>query len=756
LRSVRLLTTLCVVLPLAWLTPAFAQPAGTTASEIDPEAGYEGPPAPVLPATMARDAQGRTTVRAVRVPVPLQLDGALDEDFYHSFQPMSDLIQVEPTAGAAATEKTEVWVSFDDDNVYVSMRAFESQPARMVVNEMRRDSFQIFQNENLAFSFDTFYDRRNSVSFQFNPLGGRMDGQITNEGQFAADWNPVWQLEIRRTPDGWTAEAAVPFKSLRYTPGRAQVWGFQVRRINRWKNETSYLTRLPANNGMQRVSDYATMIGIEAPSSARPLDIKPYVTSNVTSDLTADPRVHGRVGKDFGVDAKYGVTRGLVGDFTYNTDFAQVEADEQQVNLTRFSLFFPEKRDFFLENAGIFSFGGANNNGDSPILFYSRRIGLDRGVAVPIKAGGRLTGRAGPYSIGLLDMQTDGVDSRGVRSANFAVARVRRDVLRRSAIGVLASRQSTIGGGAGAGETFGVDGMFAFFTNVTIQTFWAKAQSPGVTAGDTSHRVQFTANGDRYGLQGERLFVGDHFRPEAGFVRRDDFTKTRLQGRFSPRPTRITGVRKVTYQSSAEYFENGAGQKETRELIGDVQVEFQSSDDIRFRVQDNFELLVAPFEIARGVVVPAGGYTLRTYRGQINVGEQRRASGTLFVERGPFWGGERTGLGVSSARVKVNPYLAIEPGLTVNRVTLPYGSFTATLLSARTTYTVTPMMFVSSLVQYNSSNRSLGVNLRFRWEYQPGSEVFVVFNEGRDTTRHGAPDLQNRSVVVKVNRLFRF
>jgi hypothetical protein len=751
--------------------PAFAQAdidtglmaeAATTGLPLD----FEGPTPPSLPATISRDAEGRATVRAIRLQAPPRIDGLLDEAHYGSVSPISDFIQVEPRVGEPATEKTEVWLAFDNDNVYVSLRASESQPERMVVNEMRRDSNSLWQNEHVGISFDTFYDRRNSVTFYFNPLGGRSDGQSANESQYNGDWNPVWNVSVRRNDSGWTAEAAIPFKSLRYKAGRAQTWGVQVRRTNRWKNEMSYLTRLPAGIGMQgilRASMFATVVGIEAPAASRPLDIKPFATSNLTTDRAATPATHNRFGRDAGVDVKYAVTQGLTADLTYNTDFAQVEADEQQVNLSRFSLFFPEKREFFLENAGLFNFGGAGNNwngsSDTPILFYSRRIGLDQGGEVPVEGGGRLTGRVGRFTMGVINMQTGDVDRRGVPGTNFAVARVKRDILRRSAIGVIATRRSHISGPSaalGAGATVGVDGTFAFFANLSINTFWAKTATDVRRGDDTSYRAQMNYNGDRYGVQAEHLMVGGNFAPEVGFLRRDDFTKNRLQVRFSPRPTNMPAVRKFGYQATGEYFENGAGQKETRQLAGTFWVEFASSDKLEVSVEDNFELLVNPFRIARGVTVPAGGYTLRTYRAEMQVGQQRRASGTFWAERGPFYDGDRNAFGYTGARVKFSPRLAVEPGVSINRVTLPFGDFTTALVSSRTTFTLTPMAFVSGLVQYNSSNSSLSTNVRLRWEYQPGSELFVVYNEGRDTALRGRAHLQNRALVFKINRLLRF
>jgi hypothetical protein len=766
IRLSRLALALCLIAAAA-VSPASADQAPPAAfdspavieTRVDLPVAYEGPAPPELPATSARDTEGRTTVRAVRLSAPLRLDGQLDEAIYTTVTPISDFIQTEPVAAEPATERTEVWISFDTDNVYVSVRAFESQPDRMIVNEMRRDSWNLTQNENFGFALDTFYDRRNSVNFSFNPIGGRQDGQNTNEGNWNGDWNPIWDLAVRRGPDGWTAEAAVPFKSLRFQPGAAQIWGVQLRRVNRWKNEVSFLTRVPdgsGNNGLSRTSQFATLVGVEAPLGSRMFDVKPYVTADLTRNAPS-PGGSDTFGKNLGFDVKYGVTRGLTGDVTYNTDFAQVEADEQQVNLTRFSLFFPEKRDFFLENQGIFYFGGAGNfGGDTPTLFYSRRIGLDQGQVIPIEAGGRLTGRAGAYSIGLLNIQTDDVNAAGVPSTNFSLARVRRDILRRSAIGVMATRRSQISGGTGAGETFGVDATFAFFTHLSMQTYWAKTSTPGLDGHDTSYRAQFNYNGDRYGLSGQRLAVGRNFNPEMGYVRRPDFAKYQVNARFSPRPTRIPSVRKFQYQVGAQAFRNDDGHLESQELNGEFKIEFASSDEVQLNYQSNFERLFVPFAITDDVTVASGDYDNTTLRGEFTIGQQRTASGTLFFEQGAFYGGDRTVFGYSSGRVKINSHLALEPGLSINRVTLPVGSFTARLMTSRVTYTITPLMFVSSLVQYNSSNNAVSTNARLRWEYRPGSELFIVYNEGRDTQTRGLPDLQNRSLIVKVNRLLRF
>ena len=325
--------------------PADSAPAPVTAAGgfAVPTMAIDGPPPPRPPDTITRDATGRATIRAVRVSEPLRIDGTLDEGVYHDTPAVSDFVQTVPDEGAPATEQTDVWILFDGDYIYISGRCWDSMPeSEWVVNEMRRDSFNILQNERFGILMDTFYDRRNAVMLSVNPIGGRMDGQLTDERDYNGDWNPIWEVETGRFDDGWTFEAAIPFKSLRYRPGEAQVWGVNFTRRVRWKNETSYLVPIPAARepgGIFLVSLAATLVGLEVPNEERTLEIKPYAITDVTSDRAAVPEVSNAWGGDVGLDVKYGVTQNLVADLTVNTDFAQVEADEQQVNLTRFSLF---------------------------------------------------------------------------------------------------------------------------------------------------------------------------------------------------------------------------------------------------------------------------------------------------------------------------------------------------------------------------------------------------------------------------------
>ena len=742
---------------LAPAIPASAQ----SGSEPEPDApfAFSGPAAPGPGSVITRDGEGRATVRVTRLTAPLRVDGRLDEAVYGSVPPISDFIQSDPLEGVPATEKTEVWLLYDDEALYVTFRAWESRPDQVVANEMRRDSNNIFQNDHVAFLIDPFYDRRNGIELAINAIGGRWDGQISNERTANGDWNPIWDFKVGRFEGGWTVETAVPFKSLRYRPGRAQIWGFNARRINRTKNETSFLTKIPraaGPAGLFRASLAATMVGLEAPQGSRNIEIKPYAVSSVQSDLVSAPRKINDPSADVGVDMRYGLTQNISADFTYNTDFAQVEADEQQINLTRFSLFFPEKREFFLENQGLFGFGGvaSNSASDVPVLFYSRRIGFDQGFAIPIEAGGRLTGRAGRYSMGVLNITSDDERLRGVGLTNFSVARLRRDILRRSSIGVIATSRSQTPTAQTSNQVYGVDGTFAFFNNLTFNTYLARTSTSGLTTDDTSYRAQMDYAGDRYGVELEHLAVGDNFLPEVGFVRRDNIRKSLARFRFSPRP-KTGNVRRYNWHSSGMYIENWAGRVDTRRFDSEMAFEFQNSDAVYVGGQSTYEFLPQPLPIV-GLVVPAGGYDYASGWIGMNFGRQRPVSGTVFLERGTLYGGERTTLNITQGRINPTPQLALEPTYQGNWLDLPVGASTTHLLGTRVTYTATPLMFTSALVQFNNATSSVSVNARFRWEYRPGSELFVVYNEQRNTAAVRFPDLTGRAFIVKVTRLVRF
>jgi TolB-like protein/uncharacterized membrane protein YgcG len=754
--------------------------AGFSAGGTALLAAIDGPPPPRAPEVVTRDEQGRATVRAIRLTESIQLDGLLTEAIYQTVPAITDFVQLVPVEGAPATEKTEAWIMFDDTNMYVSGRVWDSAPqSEWIANEMRRDASQLRNNDTFTVFFDTFYDRRNGFNFYTNPLGARADQQFTNEGNPNADWNPVWDVRTGRFDGGWTAEMEIPFKSLRYRSGSPQVWGVQLRRAIRRKNEWVYLTRLPisagggtGSGGVFRVSAAGTLVGIEPPTASRNIEIKPYAIGGLTTDVNASPPKNGTRDGDFGLDVKVGITQNLTADFTVNTDFAQVEVDEQQVNLTRFSLFFPEKREFFLEGRGTFDFarggigsgfgggGGVFGGGNAPTLFHSRRIGLQGGVVVPILGGGRVTGKLGPFDVGALNIQTDDDQIAGAEATNFTVVRVKRDILRRSAIGGVFTNRSVSLAGDGASQAYGVDGTFAFYDNVQMLGYYARTETPGVPDENSSYQAKFDYGADRYGLVVDHLLVEGNFVPEIGFLRRDNFRRTHVQGRFSPRPQSFDAIRQFRVEGSIDYILLADSNLiETRQNQFQFQTELENSDQFSLTLNDNYELLLEPFAPGPGVTIPVGGHNFNDVEVSYSIGQQRRVNGQVSVLRGGYFNGNITTVSLRQGRIAVLPQLSVEPSVSVNWIDTPQGSFRTDLVVTRINYAFNPRTFLSGLVQYNSALDTVSTNLRLRWEYSPGSELFVVYTEERDSTPlrpDRITELRNRGLVIKFNRLFRF
>jgi hypothetical protein len=738
-----------------------ATPGGTTRA-------IDGPPPPQFPEVITRDDRGRVTVRATRLSEPFRLDGELTETAYESVPPIPGLIQNVPDEGQPSSERTEAWVFFDGANLYICARLWESAPpSQWVVNEMRRDAFQINNNENFGVMLDTFYDRRNGYMFYANPLGALRDFQITSEGNANGDWSAVWNARSGRFDGGWTLEMQIPFKSLRYSPGREQVWGIQFRRGIKHKNEWAYLTSMPATAGASawaRISMAGTLVGLEVPSGSRNLDIMPYAIAGLRTDRAAVPAMVNDIDRNVGFDVKYGITQNAMLDLTYNTDFAQVEVDEQQINLTRFNLLFPEKREFFLDGRGLYDFGVGNNNtsglssaNPAPQLFFSRRIGLDRGRVIPIQAGGRLTAKWGPLALGALNIQTDDEPVSRTPKTNFSVLRVRRNILSRSSVGMMfTGRSRSAAVPTASSHALGVDSAFSF-GDVNMHGYYAKTQTAERTGREDSYVAHADYYGDLYGAMLDHAFVGDDFNPEVGYVQRQDMRRTFAAARMSPRPKANPLVRQVSWTASFEYVQNLAGALESRDQGLTFWTDFQNSDRLTVKAERNYDLLTQPFRLAGGPLIASGGYDFGNVQASYAFGTQRPISGTVSAQTGTYYDGHQKSLGVSAGRVQLSERLYLEPSLAINWFTFPYASLQTRVIRTRASYTFTPRMYVSGLVQYNSSGETLGSNFRFRWEYIPGSELTIVYTEERDTGGlHPASSLLNRGFVVKINRLLRF
>src|SRR5687768_2600713 len=475
-----------------------------------------------VPAPGPEGARLERRVQAVRASGPVTLDGALDEPAWSSAPVAQNFIQSDPREGEPASFDTDVRVLYDDDALYFGVFAKDDEPGRLIVNDLKKD-YNTDGSDGFRIILDTFHDERNGYQFAINPAGAKWDAQMSNEGRETnANWDGIWDVATRISEAGWVAEIRIPFRTLKFDSAEAQTWGMNFERKVRRLNEDSFWSPIPRIYDITRVSLAGTVDGLRALRPGRNIRVKPYA---LTSSNTI-----GRLGTDgdfdAGLDVKYGVTSGLTWDFTVNTDFSQAEADEQQINLSRFSLFFPEKRDFFLENSGIFQFGAggggfAAGGGGDVRLFFSRRIGLsDAGAAVPILAGTRLTGRQGSYSIGVLNMQQRSLDA--VPAANFTAVRLRRDVFAKSDIGAILLNKEV--DGPGFNRAAGLDANFRFGPSVSLNAYGAKTFSPEPAVrqpgNDYTMRVAGRYDGRAWQTNGRFDRIGARFNDEMGFVPR--------------------------------------------------------------------------------------------------------------------------------------------------------------------------------------------------------------------------------------------
>ena len=474
-------------------------------------------------------------VRAVRASTPIVLDGRPDEAAWDRAPVFDRFIQQVPQSGADATVRTEVRIVFDDEALYVGVRAHQPPGTPIIANELRRDAGRMHErNDTFTIALDTFLDRRNGYVFYVNPLGAVADWACWDEGRvWSQDWDTVWDVRTVIEDWGWSAEIRLPFRSLRFAQPGPQAWGINLRRIVLGKNEWSYAAAVPPEWGTSAIGKFSSagvLRGVEVQRAGLNLEVNPYVLAGAAqAPCTGDGCVADGV-RDIGLDAKYLLTPNLTLDATYNTDFSQVEADEQQVNFTRFSLFFPEKRQFFLEGKGIFDFGVTT--GDYRLLpFFSRRIGIEGGQAVRLQGGARLTGKVGDYSVGALALRSDGL--QGDPGSTFTVARVRRDILRRSSVGVIAVDRRAAGVG---NSVFGADAHLAFRANARVESFFVASSRAGTSEDAWAGRLRVSNDTDRFGGEVDYLRVGRDFDPEAGYVRRVDIERWYGRVQASPRP----------------------------------------------------------------------------------------------------------------------------------------------------------------------------------------------------------------------------
>ncbi len=696
----------------------------------------------------------RPTLAATRVEQGPNVDGDLSDRAWQASEVGTDFMQHEPLDGVPATEQTEVRVVFTDSTIYFGITAFDADPDAIIAKEMERDS-RIYQDDSIMLLLDTFHDRRNAYAFETNLNGARTDTLVTDEGRdLNLEWDGIWSVASRKTAQGWTAEIAIPISTLRFDPA-APAWGFNVQRYIAHKREMTHWSGLPREVGVlgqvgsevqpvHRVSMAGELTGLTGLSQSAQLQIKPYVIGDVSEDprLDLDPATDG----DYGLDLKWGVTRSLALDLTYNTDFAEVEVDELQTNLTRFSLYFPEKRDFFLENAGIFDFGPPHRRFyEPPVLkaFFSRRVGLDAGRQVPIDWGARLTGRMGGWDIGVLRVATAGLerDDNGLPANAFTVARLKRNVGERSSVGAMLTEAAP--DGELANRVAGVDFVYKPTSKLIFGGFWSSSgisEEPSTSSENEAEAGSSDAGESAYGLnfdyQGRSLTVfldaqeiEKDYDPKAGFLLRRNVRHLNPQFQWLPRIERGL-VRSWFTEVLVDYYETlDGGELETQRIeISPIGMRMTTEDRWRMGYVHETENLVEPFEVSPGVVIPPGRYEFATVEAASFTNQSRLFGLRGRISVGDFYNGTQNS-GRVSFTLRLSKNLQTETRWVYNDVELPQGAFDVGLYSQLVNFTFTPNLRLNTIIQYNDHSGDLGTNIRLHWIYKPGSDLFVVYNE---------------------------
>jgi len=653
-------------------------------------------------------------------------DGRLDEEVWALAAVADGFIQTEPVDGAEPTYATEVYVAYTRDALLIGARMEDDDPAAIVAREYRRDA-NLESDDNFFIVLDTYHDHRSAVFFSTNPVGTRQDGLVQNEGAaINNEWDGVWRVGSRRTEDGWVTEMVIPFETLRFPRGTRDFgvnFGRQVARTR----EISFWAPISVDwgfNAMWRISAYGVMHGMEHANPGGRIKLKPFGVAGITGEGEE------RVGTtDLGLDAKVSLGSNLNLDVTLNTDFAQVEADEQQVNLTRFELFFPEQREFFLENAGLFQVGETTRPFEPPemFLFFSRRIGLsDDGEIIPIVGGARVTGKLGATDVGAFHIRQQ--EFEGVSPATgFTALRLRRDVLERSSIGVMALDRTEIGGDSH--RVGAADFSWAPHEAATVTGFAARSATPGVEGRESAFGVTGQVGDDRWNLFTTYNDIGEGFRSELGFVPRTGIRKVRVEGLWSPRIGRY-GIRQIFV---------GPGLIRITEPDGSIQTQnvgfgpfFLFDDGSQFFVQfsRNTEGLSESFELRDGVEIEEGQYTTSDLMTMLNTSESRRISFNLFAMNNGFFDG-RLRVYSPGLAVRPHPRVRLQVNYSRSEVRLPQenGHFNTNLVVLRGLLALSPDAFIRGLLQWNDDDGNFSGNVQLRWNYRPGSDIYVVYNE---------------------------
>jgi hypothetical protein len=697
------------------------------------------------------------------------IDGVLNEEAWRSATPIDTFTQIEPSEGEPATEKTDVRILYTPTMLYVGVQCFDSDPSKLVTTDSRRDS-ALSGQDSFQMIFDTYHDKQNGFIFGTNSVGIQYDAQVRNEGEtlrggpptglggggtggagagINTNWDGSWVVKTAVNDNGWSAEFAIPLRTLRYGPP-PQTWGINFSRNIERKREVVYWSPVSRIYSLTRLSSAGELRGLEVPAP-RDFKIMPYAIGSQSRNFANRNETKYDGAGDWGVDAKLGVTSSTTLDLTYNTDFAQVEVDEQQINLTRFNLLFPEKRPFFLENRGLFAVGRPGEID----LFFSRRIGIDdSGTLIPIQGGARFTGKAQGVNLGFLNMQTEKVGKTA--SNNFTAARVNKDLPNRSGFGAIFVNRTATGSGTdnNYNRTFGLDGKYGIGETVTLSGFAARTQTPGLDGKDYAMSSAFDFRTRKYESTISYAQVGDNFNPEVGFLERTDGyrqTSVVLRRRFRTPGLAKLGLREFEPHASYESYWGFDGFQETATLHVDGRWDFENGYQLTSAALNvQYEGLRKPFEVYPGVIVPAGSYRSPYLFSQGNTDRRKWLSASLSANIGGFLSGNQVSL-APQINIRHGGQFTSSFRWTRNDIDLPQGKFVTNLGSVRGTYNFSTLVNFSALVQYNDRTKNWSTNLRFNWLRTAASGLYIVYN---DTELFDGLGPQRRAFIIKYGHQF--
>ena len=678
------------------------------------------------PAAAGQPAAGDARATATRTLETIRIDGRLDEPAWRNTTSIGRFVQREPLEGGEPSEETDVRLLYSDSALYVGVLCRDRSPREIVSTQLTRDA-NLTVDDRVMIVLDPFFDHRNGFFFEVNPAGARSDGQVSNNAErLSLEWDGIWNAVARITDEGWIAEIEIPFKTLRFKPGQT-TWGLNVERQIKRRQEIDRWTAARQNIWIGNLAEAGRLEGLEGVQQGRGLDLRPYAS------VAAD---HGDREAAGGVDVFKNLTPNLSAAVTVNTDFAETEADLRQVNLTRFPLFFPEKRAFFLEGAGVFDVAGLVNTTDIR-PFFSRRVGLLEDLAVPIRVGAKLTGRQADYNIGVLDVETgslrDAALSGGsVSRQNLLAARVSRNLFQQSWIGGIITHGNPTS--AGDNTLVGGDARFATSTfrgnkNLSLDLYLLATDDSATRSRAGAGGFKLDYPNDRWDVALNFKQIGEHFRPALGFVPRAGIRKTDVSMAFQPRPDRW-GIRQFFFELNPVAVTNLQNRLETWSVFtAPFNVRTESGEHLEWNYIPQFERLDQPFEVSTGVVIPPGSYRWTRYRAEVNTATKR----PWVVDAAWWWGGFYGGtlrqleLGVT---LKPNTHVALSAGAERNDIVLPQGQFHTEIFTLRADYNFTPNVSWANLTQYDSESRIAGWQSRFRWILRPGNDLFLVVNRG--------------------------